>query len=119
MFVRPVRLLDRPASRRSSAGCDEAVDREHEEGELSFWIAEAAHGQGYVTDAAVAVVDYALHLGRNRVCAYHMVRNTAPARALGKIAMSQEGACAEGYGNGESRGCFLWAVLRKDWVLTP
>jgi ribosomal-protein-alanine N-acetyltransferase len=96
------------------------IDREHEEGELSFWIAEAAQGNGYVSEAAGAVVDYAFReLGLNRVCAYHMVRNAASGHVLAKIGMSLEGRLRQRVRKwGEYEDVLLWAVLRQDRSLT-
>lgn len=93
------------------------IDREHAEGELSFWIAESEEGRGYVTEAASAALEYAFRMVRlNRVCAFHMVRNPASARVLAKIGMVQEGRLRERV---RKRGVYedvlLWAILRADW----
>jgi RimJ/RimL family protein N-acetyltransferase len=97
------------------------IDREHEEGELSFWISEAAQGNGYASEAAGAVVNYAFReLGLNRVCAYHMVRNAASGHVLSKIGMSQEGRLRQRVRKwGEYEDVLLWAVLRREISLTP
>jgi ribosomal-protein-alanine N-acetyltransferase len=97
------------------------IDREHEEGELSFWIAEAAQGNGYATEACGAVVEYAFReLGLNRICAYHMVRNVTSGHVLAKIGMSQEGRLRQRVRKwGKYEDVLLWAVLRQDRSLTP
>lgn len=92
------------------------IDREHKEGELSFWIAEPAAGKGYVTEAAHAVLDYAFdELGLNRICAYHMVRNPGSERVLRKIGMVQEGRLRQRVNKwGVYEDVLLWAALRQD-----
>jgi RimJ/RimL family protein N-acetyltransferase len=97
------------------------IDREHEEGELSFWVAEAAQGHGYVTEAAGAVVDYGFReLGLNRICAYHMARNPKSGRVLARIGMSQEGCLRQRVRKwGKYEDVMLWALLRRDRPLTP
>lgn len=92
------------------------IDREHLEGELSFWVAEAAEGHGYVTEAATAILDYAFReLGLNRICAFHMVRNPASGRVLAKIGMSQEGCLRQRVRKwGTYEDVLVWAVVRSD-----
>jgi RimJ/RimL family protein N-acetyltransferase len=92
------------------------IDTEHEEGELSFWIAESAQGHGYVTEAAAAVLDYGFReRGLNRVCAFHMVRNAASGRVLARLGMTQEGCLRQRVRKwGVYEDVLVWAVLRMD-----
>lgn len=92
------------------------IDREHNEGELSFWIADTAAGRGYVTEAAHAVFEYAFdELGLNRICAYHVVRNPGSGRVLQKIGMVQEGRLRQRVNKrGVYEDVLLWAALRQD-----
>jgi RimJ/RimL family protein N-acetyltransferase len=91
------------------------IDREHLEGELSFWIDADSSGRGFATEAARAAVDYAFDvLGLNRICAYHMVRNDASRRVLERVGMQREGYLRQRVRKG---GVFedvlLWAVVRS------
>lgn len=92
------------------------IDREHEQGELSFWIAESAAGQGYMTEAARAMLDYAFdELRLNRICAYHMVRNPGSGRVLRNVGMTQEGRLRQRVRKwGVYEDVLVWAVLRHD-----
>ena len=54
------------------------IDREHSQGELSFWLAVEAWGRGYMSEVVQAVVRYGFEgLCLNRLYAYHMLRNPA------------------------------------------
>jgi RimJ/RimL family protein N-acetyltransferase len=92
------------------------IDREHEEGELSFWLEDRHAGQGLMTEGAAAVVRFAFSaLGLNRICAYHMVRNSASARILTKLGFQQEGRLRQRVRKwGVYEDVLLWAKLRSD-----
>src|SRR5262249_18929431 len=69
-----------------------AINTEHAQAELGFWIGVPFWRQGYATEAAAAVVGYGFEsLRLNRVFAHHMVRNPASGRVLQKIGMRPEG----------------------------
>ena len=92
------------------------LDPEHGCGELSYWLATSAHGHGYATEAAGAVVQHAFvdrHL--NRVEAYQMVRNTASQRVLSRLGFRLEGVLRERVIKwGVREDVQLWAKLRSD-----
>lgn len=92
------------------------LDREHACGELSYWLAAHAHGQGYATEAAGALVHHGFvtrHL--NRVEAYQMVRNTASQRVLTRLGFRLEGTLRERVIKwGVRENVHLWAKLRAD-----
>lgn len=93
------------------------IDRDHDEGELSFWIAESEEGRGYVTEAARAALEYAFQALRlNRVCAYHLATNSASGRVLARLGMKQEGRLR---GRVRKAGAYhdvwLWALLKAEW----
>ena len=93
-----------------------AIDREHGQGELSFWLAESHSGRGYTTEAARAVVALGfddLHL--NRICAFHMARNPASGRVLTKLGFRQEGCLRQRVRKwGIYEDALVWAKLRHD-----
>ena len=97
--------------------CIKNIDREHLEGELGFWLDEASGGQGYATEAAAATVTYAFHhLGLNRICAHHMVRNPASQRVLERIGMKLEGRLRQRVRKWEVfEDVLLWSILREEW----
>lgn len=95
-----------------------AINAEHWHAELSCWIGVEWWGQGLATEAAFAVVRHGFErLNLNRIVAFHMVRNPASGRALGKIGMKREGLlrqCVRKWNKFED--VVLMAVLREDWT---
>lgn len=94
-----------------------AIEREHSQAELSFWMAIEAQGRGYMSEAVQAVLPYVFeNLGINRLYAYHMVRNPASGRVLVKNGFTQEGLLRQRVRKwGKSEDVALWAILRQDW----
>jgi [ribosomal protein S5]-alanine N-acetyltransferase len=69
-----------------------AINVEHGHAEMSCWIGVEWWGQGFATEAALAVIRFAFEqLQLNRLVAFHMVRNPASGRALERIGMKREG----------------------------
>ena len=94
-----------------------AIDRQHSLGELSFWLAVEAWGQGYMTEAVREVVRYGFEdLGLNRLYAYHMLRNPASGRVLEKNGFKQEGLLRQRVRKwGKFEDVALWAILQEEW----
>lgn len=92
------------------------IDREHEEAELSFWIDADSAGNGYVTEAAQALIGMAFGpLGLNRICAYHMKRNPASSKVLAKLGFTMEGCLRQRVKKwGRYEDVNIWARLRID-----
>ena len=93
------------------------IDREHSLGELSFWLAVDAWGQGYMSEVVQAVVRYGFEdLGLNRLYAYHMLRNPSSGRVLEKNGFRQEGLLHQRVRKwGQFEDVALWAILRQQW----
>lgn len=95
-----------------------AIDREHNQAELSFWIGRPYWGNGYATEAAQAMLEIAFReLKLNRVHAHHMVRNPSSGRVLEKLGLVQEGLlrqCVCKWGQYED--VVLRAILRTDYL---
>jgi RimJ/RimL family protein N-acetyltransferase len=111
-----------------SPGCDHVlrmtissklhdIAAEHLVGELSFWISGLASRQGYVTEAGLAVIRFGFEeLQLNRICAFHMVRNTGSGSVLARLGMRQEGCLRQRVLKwGVFEDVMAWAVLRGDW----
>ncbi len=85
--------------------------------ELGYVLARRHWGQGYMPEAARAVIDWALaQPGLVRVWAVTDVENRASARVLEKIGMQQEGVLRR-FGlhpnvSPEPRDCLLFARVR-------
>lgn len=93
------------------------IDREHSQGELSFWLAVEAWGRGYMSNIVQTVVQYGFEAcNLNRLYAYHMTRNPASGRVLEKNGFKQEGLLRQRVRKwGQFEDVALWAILRQDW----
>ncbi len=92
------------------------IDAEHREGELSFWIDGGKEGRGYVSEAAGAAIGFAFaDLDLNRLCAYHMVRNTGSERVLEKLGFRREGVLRERVRKWDRyEDVRVWSLLKRD-----
>ena len=68
------------------------IEAAHQRGELGYWIGVPYWGQGYCTEAAVAVVQFGFEkLGLHRVFAHHFSNNPASGRVMQKVGLLHEG----------------------------
>lgn len=68
------------------------LERDHQRGELGYWVGVPYWNQGFVTEACAAMLDYVFdELGVNRVQAQHFTRNPASGRVMEKVGMRFEG----------------------------
>lgn len=93
------------------------IEQEHAQAELSFWLAVAAWGQGYMSEALKPALCVGFeHLNLNRLYAYHMVRNPGSGKVLQKNGFTQEGILRQRIRKlGVFEDVKLWALLRQDW----
>ena len=64
----------------------------HHRAELGYWLGVPFWNQGYMTEAATAMVGYGFSgLGLHKINAVHFARNPASGRVMQKIGMSREG----------------------------
>ncbi len=93
-----------------------AIDTEHAQAELSFWVGRPFWGNGYATEAGSALIRHAFGpLGLNRVYAFHMARNPASGRVLARLEMRREGLLRQRVRKwGRFEDVLAWAVLRRD-----
>jgi [ribosomal protein S5]-alanine N-acetyltransferase len=93
------------------------IDEEHAQAELSFWIGRAHWGRGLASEAAGAALQYAFEvLGLNRVTAFHMLRNPASGRVLGRLGFRQEGVLRQRVRKwGVFEDVAAYAVLREEY----
>jgi len=87
---------------------------------LGYCFDAAAWGQGYATEAARALLQWAFDtLDLNRVQAETDTRNGASARVLEKLGFVREGTLREDcIVNGEVSDSWVYGLLRKDWLLS-
>lgn len=84
---------------------------------LGYCYDHAAWGQGYATEAARALLDWAFDtLDLNRVQAEADTRNTASARVLEKLGFLREGTLREDcVVNGDVSDSWVYGLLRREW----
>jgi RimJ/RimL family protein N-acetyltransferase len=92
------------------------VPVEHRSIELGFSFAPAHQRNGYATEAARALVDWAFSIGFHRVYGRTEARNVASARVLEKLGMRQEGHLVENeWVKGEWQSELVYAILDREW----
>lgn len=86
-------------------------------GELGYWLATPAWGQGYATEAVRAIVDYGFgELALARVFAHVIVGNDASVRILAKLGMMPEGVQRQHVRKGSVfHDLAGYGVLRAEW----
>ncbi|MGD1853366.1 MAG: GNAT family N-acetyltransferase [Leptolyngbyaceae cyanobacterium] len=94
-----------------------AIEKEHSQAELSFWLAVEMWGQGYMSEALQPMLCFGFRdLALNRLYAYHMVRNPGSGKVLQKNGFIQEGVLRQRIQRwGVFEDVKLWAMLRQDW----
>ena len=85
-------------------------------GELGYWLGKAFWGQGYMTEAAQAVLPYGFQeVGLYRIQAKHWHNNPASGRVMQKIGMTYEGTLRAAASRwGEYLDVLVYAVLRDE-----
>jgi len=84
---------------------------------IGYVLGEAAWGQGYTTEAARALLQWAFDtLDLNRVQAELDTRNAASARVLEKLGFQREGTLREDcVVDGEVSDSWVYGLLRREW----
>ena len=84
---------------------------------MGYCLSDAAWGNGYATEAADAVLQWAFAtLDLNRVQAETDTRNTASARVLEKLGFVREGTLREDcIVNGDVSDSWVYGLLRRQW----
>jgi ribosomal-protein-alanine N-acetyltransferase len=95
------------------------VNRDHDCGELGYWIGKPFWNQGYCTEAARVAVEYAFDaLELNRIGAIHFTRNPASGQVMQKIGMRYEGERRQAMKRwGEYVDIACYGLLREE--ITP
>jgi [ribosomal protein S5]-alanine N-acetyltransferase len=93
------------------------LDREHSQGELSFWVGVNSWGKGYASEAVMATLEFGFkQAGLNRIHAHYMVRNVVSGRVLEKAGMRREGLLRQRVRKwGVFEDVVLVAILRSEW----
>lgn len=92
---------------------------EHRLAELGYSVARRHWNQGYVTEAAGAVIDvaFATHPDLNKIHARADVDNTASQRVMEKVGMMKEGVLRQNrVERGEAIDEAWFGILRDEWL---
>lgn len=96
-------------------GCGLLINELHKRAELGYWIGKEYWGNGYATEAAIAVIDYAFSRGMNRVFAEHYHTNPASGRVLQKAGMTLEGTLRQHMVKwGEPMDMVVYSILATE-----
>jgi [ribosomal protein S5]-alanine N-acetyltransferase len=102
---------------RLCGGISLRVEREHQRAELGYWIGVPYWGNGYATEASLALLRYGFdELELQRIFASHFQHNAASANVLRKIGMRHEG-CQRAHilKWGQFLDSELYGILRSEW----
>ena len=89
---------------------------EHKSVEVGFSFDPRHQGQGYATEAARALVDWAFSAGFHRVIGRLEARNAASARVLEKLGMRRDAHLVENeWVKGEWQSELVYAILEHEW----
>ena len=94
-----------------------ALSATHRHAEVGYWIGAASWGNGYATEAAHALFDFAFaQLGLHRIVGRHMVRNPASGRVMQKLGMRLEGVNRDAYQRwGRFEDIAMYGLLETEW----
>ena len=87
-------------------------------GELAYWVARGAQGNGYATAASRLLIDHAFDaLGLHKVTAKAFETNEPSRRVLEKLEFTEEGRFrAEAYVEGEWVDYVRYGLLADEWA---
>jgi RimJ/RimL family protein N-acetyltransferase len=89
--------------------------RDHGRAELGYWIGKPYWGNGYATEAASTLVEYAFQSGLQRVMARHFGGNIASGRVMQKIGMRFEGVMRQhAFRWGEFHDIVVYGIVRGE-----
>jgi len=92
------------------------IEQAHFRAEMGYWITKEFWNQGFATEAARAVVNYAFKdLNLERLFAQHFERNPASGKVLKKIGMKKEGILRSHIKKwGKYEDIVVYGILRSD-----
>ncbi len=95
------------------------VMKEHERGEMGYWIGKPYWNLGYATEAAKAILEFGFsEMHFNKITASHIGRNPASGRVMQKASMSYEGCSRQHVKKwGQFEDLNFYSILREDYEL--
>jgi [ribosomal protein S5]-alanine N-acetyltransferase len=98
--------------------CSLQVEPHQGRAELGYWLGRPWWGQGYMTEAARAVVAFGFErLGLRRIFAHHLPENPASARVMEKVGMVPEGMLRqhELHRGERPTDLVVWGILASEF----
>lgn len=92
----------------------------HRHAEIGYWLGVPYWNQGYMTEAARAVVDYGFgDLDLLRIYATHFARNPASGRVMQKAGMTREGCLRQHVMRWDvPQDLVHYGILRDEWLVS-
>lgn len=111
--------IERSESAEFVGHIDLMITPAHRRGTLGYWIGFPHWKQGYATEAAATLVDYAFGpLGLNGIIAAHFTRNPASGNVLQKLGMRREGTRRQFFlKDGTFEDMDTYWMLASDWKI--
>ena len=86
------------------------------DGNRGFWMSESEQGNGYMTEAVIAVNDWVFqHTEINELIVKNVVSNYASRRVKEKTGATLMRTTVENYHNGDSES-EVWRLRKEDWL---
>lgn len=95
---------------------DLIVSQHHSRAEMGYWLGVEYWGQGIMSEAAQAVVQFGLHgVGLNKITASHMLSNPASGKVMIKAGMKKEGLLrSQVFKSGKFHDSVVYGILASD-----
>lgn len=96
------------------------VDRQHNKGELAYWVGREYWGNGVATESAYAILRFGfMELNLNRIWAMAMSRNPASSRVMQKLGMKLEGTLIQHIvKHGIYENLDVYGLLKSDYKVS-
>ena len=93
------------------------LDKAHDSADLGYWVGKPYWGNGYCTEALLAVIEYGFNsLNLNRIEGRHFADNPASARVMEKAGMPLDGVLREQFKkDGIYKSMAVRSILRGDY----
>lgn len=94
------------------------IEKRFNHAELGYWIDKNLWGNGYCTEAAGALLEYAFNeFGFHRIIANHLSRNPASGKVMEKLGMQREGLFREHVIKWDVyEDVVYYGILRDEWL---
>ncbi|MGB3713175.1 MAG: GNAT family N-acetyltransferase [Candidatus Promineifilaceae bacterium] len=94
------------------------VIKEHDRGEMGYWLGQPYWNQGYMTEAARAIIAFGFsELSLNKITASHIVGNPASGRVMEKAGMKYEGCSPQHVKKwGRYEDLIFYGILNDDFA---